>query len=107
MIRSELVANENRSTITTERPFGGEFPKLTREPSSAAFSSLCAFYLAYCARPEDWIPGLQYIPLAKITIFFALLGLLTSAGRSGRKLRHLPREARYLLAIIALLFVSA
>jgi O-antigen ligase len=106
MIRSELVANEDRSA-TTERPSGGEFPKLTREPSSAAFSSLCAFYLAYCARPEDWVPGLRYIPLAKITIFFALVGLLTSAGRRGRKVRDLPREARYLLAIIALLFVSA
>src|ERR1017187_9248870 len=98
MIRSELVANENRST-TAESPFGGEFPKVSREPSSAAFSWLCAFYLAYCARPEDWVPGLRYIPLAKITIFFALLGLLTSAGRSGRKFRDLPREARYLLAI--------
>jgi hypothetical protein len=65
------------------------------------------FYLVYCARPEDWIPGLKYIPLAKISGIFALVGLLVSAGKSKRSLRNLPREAHYLAAMIGLLIVAA
>jgi hypothetical protein len=71
-----------------------------------AFFWLSAFYVVYCARPEDWVPGLKYIPLAKISGIFAVLGLLFSAGRSKRSLRHLPREAYYLLAMIAMLVVA-
>jgi len=71
-----------------------------------AFFWLSAFFVVYCARPEDWIPGLKYIPLAKISGIFALLGLVFSAGRSKRSLRNLPREAFYLLALIAFLFVA-
>jgi O-antigen ligase len=80
---------------------------LQREPLAGAFFWLSAFYVVYCARPEDWIPPLRYIPLAKISGIFALLGLLTSAGNARRGFRDLPREAKYLLGIIGLLFVSA
>ncbi len=72
----------------------------------AAFFWLSAFYVVYCARPEDWIPGLKYIPLAKISGIFALLGLVFSAGRSKRSLRDLPREAFYLLGLIGLLVIA-
>jgi len=61
----------------------------------------------YCARPEDWIPGLKYIPLAKITGILALVGLLNSLGRTQRKFRDIPRESWYLLAMIGVLFASA
>lgn len=74
---------------------------------SGAFFWLGAFYVVYCARPEDWISGLGYIPLAKITAIFALVGLLSSLGRTRRKFRDLPRESRYLLALIGVLCVSA
>jgi O-antigen ligase len=77
------------------------------EPLRGAFFWLSMFYVVYCARPEDWIPGLKYIPLAKISGIFALLGLLASAGKSKRGLRDLPREAIYLAAIIGLLVVAA
>ncbi|MFZ0859753.1 MAG: O-antigen ligase family protein [Candidatus Sulfotelmatobacter sp.] len=80
-----------------------------QEPAapSGAFFWLTAFYVVYCARPEDWIPGLGYIPLAKIAGVFALLALLTSLGRTQRKFRDLPRESNYLLAMIGVLFMSA
>ncbi|MCU1304258.1 MAG: hypothetical protein JWQ87_4542 [Candidatus Sulfotelmatobacter sp.] len=71
------------------------------------FFWLSAFYIVYCTRPEDWIPGLAYIPLAKITGVFALLALLSSIGRTQRKFRDLPRESNYLLAMIGMLFLSA
>jgi hypothetical protein len=76
------------------------------EPMRGAFFWLSAFFLVYCARPEDWIPGLKYIPLAKISGLFALLGLFFSAGRSKRKFRDLPRETYYLVAMMALLMIA-
>ena len=57
--------------------------------------------------PEDWVPGLLYVPLAKISGIFAILALFSSWGKSKRKLQHLPREGRYLLVLICLLFASA
>ena len=80
---------------------------VAREPLRGAFFWLSAFYLVYCARPEDWIPGLKYIPLAKISGIFALMALVMSAGKSKRGFRDLPKEAGYLFAMIALLIVSA
>lgn len=78
-----------------------------REPLEGVFFWLSAFYVVYCARPEDWIPGLSYIPLAKISGIFAVLGLAMAAGKTKRGFRDLPREAMYLAAIISLLFASA
>jgi O-antigen ligase len=80
-----------------------------RKPAatSGAFFWLTAFYVVYCARPEDWIPVLGYLPLAKIAGIFALLALLSSLGRTQRKFRDLPRESNYLLAMIGVLFMSA
>lgn len=77
------------------------------EPLSGAFFWLSAFYAVYCVRPEDWIPGLNYVPLAKIAGLCALVALLMSAGRSKRRFQDLPREASYFAAMICLLFVSA
>jgi O-antigen ligase len=77
------------------------------EPLKGAYFWLTVFYLVYCARPEDWIPGLYYVPLAKISGLFAIVGLLLSLGRSKRGLRDLPREAVYLSLLIGLFFVSA
>jgi O-antigen ligase len=72
-----------------------------------AFFWLGAFYFVYCARPEDWVPGLEYVPLAKITAILALVGLISSMGRTRRKLRDLPIESKYLLALVGVLLVSA
>src|ERR1700685_657245 len=52
------------------------------EPLKGAYFWLTVFYVVYCARPEDWIPGLHSVPLAKISGVFAILGLLLSVGRS-------------------------
>jgi O-antigen ligase len=81
----------------------------TRKGASlgGAFFWLSAFYVVYCARPEDWIPGLGYLPLAKITGVLALLGLMSTLARTQRKLWNLPKESVYLLALISILFLSA
>lgn len=72
-----------------------------------AFFGLSAFYFVYSARPADWIPLLSWAPLAKITGVLTLLAALTTAGRTPRKFRDLPREAFYLLLLIVIMFASA
>lgn len=76
------------------------------DPTRGAFFWLAGFFVVYCARPEDWIPGLKFLPLAKITAIFAMWGLFTSLGRTKRTLKDLPKEAKLLLAMIGLLFIS-
>lgn len=97
--------HDSRATAETLPPSRDSF--LKPEALKGAYFWLAAFYLVYCARPEDWIPGLQYVPLAKISGMFAIVGLLLSLGRSRRGLRNLPKEAMYLLLLIGLFFVSA
>ena len=77
------------------------------EPLEGAYFWLTVFFVVYCARPEDWIPGLHSVPLAKISGVFAIIGLLLSVGRSKRGLRDFPREALYLLLLIGIFFLSA
>lgn len=75
--------------------------------AAPAFFWLSAFFLVYSTRPEDWIPGLSYIPLAKITVAFALIAWFLAKGKARRKLKDLPRESKYLLAMIALMLLFA
>jgi O-antigen ligase len=92
---------------TFTRPTVAVRTKEARNPMRVAFFWLAAFYFVYCARPEDWIPGLGIIPLAKITGICAFVALLASAGKAKRSIRDLPREGFYLLAIIGLMYFSA
>jgi O-antigen ligase len=77
------------------------------DATKGAFFWLSGFFVVYCARPEDWVPGLKYFPLAKITAILAMWGLFTSQGRTKRTFKDVPREGKLLLAMIGLLFVSA
>jgi O-antigen ligase len=92
---------------TQEQVWQSAPPLRKKEVLRGAFFWLSAFYLVYCARPEDWIPGLKYIPLAKVTSLFALLALIMSVGKTSRTFRNLPKEGRYLIALIGLLIPSA
>ncbi len=97
----------DRNVVTVEASLVSGVSAQKSEPLKGAYFWLAVFYVAYCARPEDWIPGLHSVPLAKISGLFAMLGLLLSLGRSKRGLRDLPREALYLLLLIGMFFVSA
>ncbi|MBZ5613986.1 MAG: O-antigen ligase family protein [Acidobacteriia bacterium] len=77
------------------------------DPTKMAFFWLTAFFVVYCARPEDWIPGLKYVPLAKITAIFAIWGLFSAQGKTKRTFKDLPKEASILLIMIGLLYVGA
>ena len=76
------------------------------DATKGAFFWLAAFFFVYCARPGDWIPGFKYAPLAKITAILAMWGLFSSLGRTKRTFKDLPKEGKYLLAMIGLLYVS-
>jgi O-antigen ligase len=94
--------------IETEKQIGSPDAKWQKSATlGGAFFWLSAFYVVYCARPEDWLPGLKYIPLAKVTGILAVVGLLNSLGRTRRTFRDIPREAGYLLALIGVLLASA
>jgi len=77
------------------------------DSTRGAFFWLSAFFFVYCARPGDWIPGFNYIPLAKITAIFAMWGLFSSLGRTKRTFKDIPKEGKYLLVMIGLLYVGA
>jgi O-antigen ligase len=85
----------------------GKLPAARTKAASSAFFWLSAFFVVYCARPEDWVPGLKYFPLAKITGICALWGLYKIGGLRSQVLRRLPRESSYLLALIAVFYFSA
>ena len=98
------IANDNNSV--TAEVLGRQSAFRVADPTKGAFFWLAGFFVVYCARPEDWIPGLRYLPLAKITAIFAMWGLFTSFGRTKRTIKDLPKEAKLLLIMIGLLFLG-
>jgi putative inorganic carbon (hco3(-)) transporter len=73
-------------------------------PLAFAYVGLVFFMIVYFARPEDWIPGLAAVPLAKITGVVIFLALFFSFG----EIRwHLPPEAIYLVLLVAQLWLAA
>jgi len=72
-----------------------------------SFFWLNAFYLVYCARPEDWFAPIGILPLAKITGIGAFLAFIFGGGKGKRKFRELPIESYFLLAMIVVLMVSS
>ncbi len=92
---------------TTTAPTQSLNQNLRVKSAGMGFFWLSAFYLVYCARPEDWLPGLSVLPLAKITGIGAFLAFLFGAGRGKRKFRDLPVESYYLLGLIGILTISS
>jgi O-antigen ligase len=70
----------------------------------ATYLGVMAFSIIYFGRPEDWIPGISFIPWAKLSGVIALVAFLGSLV-TGRKMRF-PKELRILLALFFILCVS-
>ena len=101
-----MATGDNGNTLQAEVS-GRRISFRAADPTRMAFFWLSAFFVIYCARPEDWIPGLKLLPLAKITAILAMWGLFTSLGRTKRTFKDLPKEAKLLLIMIGLLYVGA
>ena len=74
------------------------------KPLAGTYLALLAFMVVYCTRPEDLIPGLSSVPLAKITGALAVVAFVLS-------LRHvrfpLPREVIFLILLVGQFLISA
>ncbi len=101
-----MVAIANNVTETVEVP---AWRKRVQDvdPTKFAFFWLSAFFVVYCARPEDWVPGLKYLPCAKITAILAMWGFFQAMGRCKRTFKDVPKEGKLLLTLVVLLFISA
>jgi O-antigen ligase len=69
-----------------------------------AYVSLLLFMAVYCARPEDWIPGLSHVPLAKVAGVLALLAFLLSLRKIRQRFRP---EVICLIFLFLQLFTAA
>jgi putative inorganic carbon (HCO3(-)) transporter len=95
---------DNAVNVVAPDPTSVQQHNSRRRPLVGAYVSLLLFMVVYCARPEDWIPGLSVVPLAKMAGVLALLALMFSL----RQLRpSLPREVIYLILLVGQLFVAA
>jgi O-antigen ligase len=78
--------------------------RIRREPLAFAYFGLVLFMIVYFARPEDWIPGLAALPLAKISGILILVALAFSF----HSIRwHMPLEITFLVLLVAQLWLSA
>jgi putative inorganic carbon (hco3(-)) transporter len=101
------VAISDNGNVVPAEASGRRASFRASDPTKIAFFWLSGFFVVYCARPEDYIPGLKYLPLAKITALLAMWGLFTALGRTKRTFKDLPKEASLLLVMIGLLYVGA
>jgi O-antigen ligase len=74
-----------------------------REPLGFAFFGLVLFMVVYFARPEDWVPGLAAVPLAKIAGILILLALFFSFSNIRW---HMPREVIFLTLLVVQLWFT-
>lgn len=101
-----MAISDNDKLVTAETPARRSKYAIS-DPTKSAFFWLSGFFIVYCARPEDWIPGLKYLPLAKLTAIPAMWGLFASWGRTRRSYKDIPKEGKILLAMIGLLYLGA
>ena len=101
-----MAIGDNGNKIAVQKP-ERRIAFRAADPTRNAFFWLSGFFVVYCARPEDYIPGLKYLPLAKITAIMAMWGLFTALGKTKRVFKDLPKEANLLLIMIGLLYFGA
>lgn len=77
----------------------GRFAAPSKPGSSVAYRALFLFSLIYFVRPEDFIPGLDLIPIGKIAGGIALVALIFVAPGSPR--HKLTIELKVLLLLLA------
>src|SRR5690242_14279754 len=83
-------ASSPAGKASTQDPPEPSVPTVTvpayRNRATLASWALLAFSFLYFGRPEDFVPGLSHIPVAKISGGLALLGLLISWKRTRTKM---------------------
>jgi hypothetical protein len=77
------------------------------ERDVAAFNGLLAFMVVLFFRPQDSLPILEPLHLADLTAGFAVVALVMGRLSSGAALSRLTRELNSVLALAALMIVTA
>jgi O-antigen ligase len=72
-------------------------------PFKLAYKFVLFFLVIYFARPEDWIPGVHYLHLAKVLGIVAILAFLGELGSARGKW---PREVVYLFMLLGQMFLG-
>jgi hypothetical protein len=99
--------NGNKGIVATASPTGRRMSIKMSDPTKGAFFWLTAFFIVYCTRFQDFIPGFSYLPVAKVPAIMAMWGLFNSLGKTKRSFKDLPKMANLLLYIILLMYVGA
>jgi len=80
------------------------FPRVQRGPRALGFYALLLFTAFYYLRPEDFIPGLNAIPWAKITGGIALFALIIEIVATGKV--KLPTEIKLLILLFGQMMLA-
>ena len=92
----------NGSVATAEAPIR-RMSVTMADPTKGPFFWLACFFVVYCTRFQDFIPGLPpYLPFAKVPIFMAIWGLFRAMGKTKRTFKDLPKMVNLLLYMIIL-----
>ena len=75
-----------------------KFSDLSRHRNSFAYGALVVFCFLYFYRPEDFIPGTEYIPMAKISGVLAFLGLIAGVAAQGKV--KMPKAIKFLVVLL-------
>lgn len=98
------LGTEPNSAATTAPGFTTRLRPLSSSRSSFAYWALIVFCFLYFYRPEDFIPGMGVIPMAKISGIIAFLGLLVAVGEQGKI--KMPTAIKWLLALLLQMFLT-
>jgi O-antigen ligase len=74
-----------------------------REPLAFMYFGLLLFLFVYFLRPQDWVPGLASVPLAKITGFLMLVALVFSFSNVRWRV---PKEVIFLCLLVIQLWLT-
>ncbi len=77
--------------------------KKARVPFKLAYRFVLLFMVVYLARPEDWIPGVHYLHLAKV---LGIVAIVAFFGELGSARTRWPRECIYLFLLLGQMFLT-
>jgi len=102
-----VAIGDNGNTVAVEVP-GRRMSIKMADPTKGAFFWLTAFFVVYCTRFQDFIPGLPpWLPFAKVPAIMAMWGLFSAMGKTKRTFRDLPKMVNLLLYMILLMYLGA
>jgi putative inorganic carbon (hco3(-)) transporter len=82
-------------TVPSQRPLSQSLP--------GVYGALLCFMAVYFARPEDWIPGVHILPLAKIMGAVLIVAFVLSMGKARGRV---PMEVICLALLIVQMFLT-